>query len=169
MRKAILAVSCLATAVALSADVTEVPLSVKPGLWQIERTLKYSGLPPNVQAMYDRLTPEQREAMGYGTAYTFKTCVTEKQLHTAWTQGHMNCNWTVLKSTSSELNVRSTSCSMGKNEGLTSIVDVKIQALDSEHVQGNIHGTANGNGVNATFDGTYVGKRIGATCPGNTK
>ena len=167
MRKVILAVSFLATAVALSADVTEVPLSVKPGLWQVERTLSYSGLPPNVQAMYDRLTPEQREASGYGAAHTFKTCVTEKQLHRAWTEGDMNCSWTVLKSTSSELDVRGTSCRMGKNEGLTSKVDVKIQALDSEHVQGNIHGTATGNGVNATFDGSYVGKRIGATCPGS--
>lgn len=165
MRKAILAVSCLATAVALSADVTEVPLGVKPGLWQVERTLKYSGLPPNVQAMYDRLTPEQRASMGYDTAHTFKTCVTEKQLHTAWTQGNMNCSWAVLKSTSSELDVRGTSCRAGKDQGLTSNVDVKIHTLDSEHVQGNIHGTAIGNGVNATFDGNYVGKRIGATCP----
>lgn len=74
-----------------------------------------------------------------------------------------------MKSSGSELEVQGTSCRMGKNQGLTTDLLVKIHVADSEHVRGSIHGTATGNGMNATLDGTYAGKWIGAVCPGETK
>ena len=165
MRKVVLAVSSLAISVCGLAGAPQQPLNVKTGLWQVEYIMNYTGLPPQTQAMLDRLTPEQRAASGYGGKHAFKRCVTEKQLNTPWTQGDVNCNWTILKSTSSELDVHGTSCRMGRSEGLNSEVEFKIHAIDSEHVQATIHGAGTVNGVNATLDGTYAGKWASATCP----
>jgi hypothetical protein len=50
-----------------------------------------------MQAVLDRMTPEQKAAMGIGTAQTFKTCRTADQLNTSWVQGDQNSKWTVLK------------------------------------------------------------------------
>lgn len=170
MRKAISVVGCFFVCVAVVFAVTEQPLNVRPGLWQIEQTVAYSGLPPQMQAMLDRLTPEQRKAMGIGGGtLTRKSCVTEKQLATSWVQGDENCKWTILKSTASDLEVKGTSCRAGKNEGWNSDVLVKIHVADSEHVQGSIHGTATGTGLNATLDGNYKGKWIATSCPDDLK
>lgn len=164
MKKSLVLVGCLVICAAVLFAVTEQPLNVKPGLWQVERTITYSGLPLQYQAMLDRLTPEQKAAMGIDAPHPFKTCRTEKQVNTSWVQGDNNCKWTVLKSTSSDLEVHGTACREGKNEGRTSSVDVTIHVLDPEHLRGNIHGTETGNGINATLDGTYTAKWIGATC-----
>lgn len=169
MRKAILVVSCLAICAALLFAATEQPLNVKPGLWQVERTVTYHGLPPQYQAMLDRLTPEQKAASGIDVPHPFKTCRTEKQINTSWVQGDNNCKWTVLKSTSTELEVHGTSCRLGRNEGQSTSVDVNIHVLDPEHLRGDIHGTETGNGINATLDGTYTAKWLGATCPAEAK
>jgi hypothetical protein len=163
MKKVLLLTAlCLATVVLAA---TETPLNVKPGLWQVDMTLAYSGLPPNMQAMVDRMTPEQRAARGFGGIKTFKRCVTPKQLNTPWMQGDENCTWTVLKSTDSTLEVRGTACRLGSDQGMNTDVKVKIQVIDSEHVTASIHGTASGNGVNATLNGDYDGKWVGASCP----
>jgi hypothetical protein len=164
MRKAIaVAGICLVALVALA--VTETPLNVKLGLWQIDMTLAYSGLPPNMQAMLDRMTAEQRAATGYGGTKSYHRCVTAKQLNTSWVEGDASCTWTVLKSTANDLEVRGTSCRLGRNQGMSSEVDVNIHVLDSEHVRASMHGTASGNGANATLNGNYSGKWLGASCP----
>ncbi|MBV8477671.1 MAG: DUF3617 family protein [Acidobacteria bacterium] len=170
MARSISFVSCFAIYAAfLFASSEQQPLKVKPGLWQIEQTVAYSGLPPEMQATVDRLTPQQRAAMGIGGTHRYNRCVTEKQLNTSWVEGDQNCKWTVLNSSASDLEVKGTSCRAGRNEGLTSDVLVKIHASDSENLQGTLHGTATGNGVNATLDGTYKGKWISDTCQNDTK
>jgi hypothetical protein len=169
MRKAIFIVACLVMCAFLLAAGTEQPLNVKTGVWQVEMTLNYSGLPPNMQAMLNQMTPQQRAAAGLGGTKTYKQCVTAKQLNTPWVQGDDGCNWTVLKSTSSDLDVRGTSCRAGRNDGLDTSVEVKIHAVDSEHVRATMHGTGTGNGVKATLDGNYAGKWIGKTCPAGTE
>ena len=169
MRKIMRIVAYLAISVcALAAD-TGQPLDVKIGLWQIDMRLDYSGLPPQMQAMLDRMTPQQRATMGLGGTKTYKQCVTAKQLHTPWVEGDESCDWTVLKSTSSDLDVRGSSCRAGRNDGLSTNVEVKIHKLDSEHVQATIHGSGTGNGVNATLDGNYAGKWLAASCPAGTE
>lgn len=155
---------CLAT---LGHAATETPLNVKPGLWQVDMTLAYSGLPPNVQAMVDRMTPEQRAARGLGGVKPFNTCVTAKQLNTPFVQGEANCKWTVVKSTGSTLEVRGTTCRLGKSQGMDSDLDLTIQVVDSEHVRASMHGTATGGGVDATLSGSYSGRWLGASCPAN--
>lgn len=169
MQKMILAVTCLAMCAAVVFAATEEqPLNVKAGLWQVEYNVKYSGLPPQMQAMVDRLTPQQRAAMGLEVPRTSKICVTEKNLNTPWVKGDNNCRWTVLKSTSSDLEVHGTSCKAGKNQGADSQLDLKIHALDSEHVRATMHGTGVDNGMNVTLDGDYTGKWMEATCPASS-
>jgi Protein of unknown function (DUF3617) len=150
------------------AAVTEQPLNVKTGLWQVDLTFTYSGLPPEMQAMLNQMTPQQRAAAGLGGAKTYKQCVTPKDLSKPMVQGDDSCRWTILKSSSSDLDVRGTACQAGKNQGLSTEVEVKVHAVDSEHVKATVHGTGTGNGVNATLDGNYAGKWIGATCPTET-
>jgi Protein of unknown function (DUF3617) len=165
MRKAILIVACLVTCASILAAVTEQPLNVKTGLWQVEMNLNYTGLPPQMQAMLDKMTPQQRAAAGLGGTKTYKQCVTPKDLNRPMVQGDDSCRWTILKSSSSDLDVRGTACQAGKNQGLSTEVEVKVHAIDSEHVKAIVHGTGTGDGVNATLDGKYDGKWIGATCP----
>ena len=170
MRKTMFFVGGLTICAAVLFAATEQqPLDVKTGLWQVETTVKYSGLSPQMQAMMDRMTPEQRSAMGFGTPKTYKTCVTQKNLNTPWVQGDNNCRWTVLKSTSSDLEVRGNSCRAGKNETMDSQVELKIHAVDSEHVRATMHGTGVGGGNNISLDGTYMGKWLSASCPSDMK
>lgn len=169
MRKTILVVSCLSILTAVLLAATEQRLNVKTGVWQVEYNVKYSGLPPQLQAMVDQMSAQQRAAMGLGAPKTFKTCVTEKNLNTPWTEGDNNCRWSVVKSTTSDLEVHGGSCKAGKSQGGDSELDLKIHAVDSEHVRATMHGTASGNGMNATLDGNYLGKWLGATCPADLK
>lgn len=155
MRKMILLLSGLAISASLLAAVTEQLLNVKTGLWQVDMTANYGGLPPQMQAM---LT-------GMGGTKTYKTCVDRKQLSTPWIQGDDKCTWTVLKSTSSELDAHGTSCQLGKDLGLSTEEDIKVHAVDPEHVRATVHGTATGNGINATLDGNFTGKWLSETCP----
>jgi hypothetical protein len=169
MKKMILALACLVMCASLLAAVTEQPLNVKIGLWQVEMNVNYTGLPPQMQAMLDQMTPQQRSAAGLGGTKTYKQCLTPKDVNKPMVQGDDSCHWTVLKSTSSDLDVRGTSCQAGRNQGLSTEVEVKVHAIDSEHVRAIVHGTGTGNGVNATLDGKYDGKWIGAACPADTK
>jgi len=142
MRKRISVASCLAVCVTVLFAADEQRWNVKPGLWQFEYNVKYSGLPPQTEAM-------------------MKRCVRDKDLTKGWTQGHENCPWKVVKSTSSDLELHSTSCKAGDG----SEVDLKFHAVDSEHVVATMHGTQNG----ATLDGNYTGKWLGSTCPADLK
>jgi Protein of unknown function (DUF3617) len=167
VRKTIVVAACLVMCASVLAAVTEQPLNVKTGLWQVDMTANYSGLPPQMQAMLDNMTPQQRATAGLGGTKSYKQCLAPKDVNKPMVQGDDTCHWTVLKSTSSDLDVRGTACQAGKNQGLNTEVEVKVHAIDSEHVKATMHGTGTGNGVNATLDGTYVGTWIGATCPAN--
>lgn len=57
MKKSLVLVGCLVICAAVLFAVTEQPLNVKPGLWQVERTITYSGLPLQYQAMLGRRRP----------------------------------------------------------------------------------------------------------------
>jgi hypothetical protein len=164
MRKTILGVVCLAFCAAALLAATEQPLNVKTGLWQVEMNIKFNGLPPDMQAMLDQMTPQQRAARGMGGTKTYTTCVTAKEQNTPWVQGDNECKWTVVNSTGSDLDVRGTKCRIGMDEGLNTEIEIKVHAIDSEHVHATMHGTGTGNGVNATLDGDYAGKWIGETC-----
>jgi hypothetical protein len=169
MRKAMTVACCLTICSVVLLAAPEQRLQVKTGLWQIDLSVAYKGLPPEMQAMLEQLTPEQRAAMGIGGTRTDKRCVTDKQINTSWVDGDHNCKWTVLKATNTDLEVNGTACRASSKQGWISDVIVKIHVADPEHLQGAIHGTATGRGIDATIDGSYKGKWIAETCPNDSK
>lgn len=139
---------------------TEQPLNVKPGVWQVDSNVNYSGLPPQAQAMMDRMTAQQKTAMGLEAPRSLRICVKEKDLNRSWTQADDNCQWKVVKATSSDLELHGSAC-----RGAGTEIDLKFHAVDPEHVRATMHGTGNQNGRNITLDGNYAGKWLTATCP----
>lgn len=179
MKKTLIVISLgLWAAVAVSAAGTVQPLQVKPGLWQVTLNNQIAGMPAipaDMQARLAAMPPEQRakiEAMmqkefgGAPQGRTFKSCLTEKDLNNRepWGSG-TKCTWTVLTSTSTDLEARGTSCDMGKNQGMTSEIHVKIHVIDSEHVKATYDGSMTGNGHTTTLNGSYASHWVGPTCP----
>jgi hypothetical protein len=174
----------LATAM-LAATGNLTPLKVKPGLWQVTTTSTINGLggiaslPPDEQAKFAQMSPQQRAAVEamikkqYGSGpqtRTYKNCVTQKDIDdtSPWGSGD-KCTWNVITSTGTDLEAEGTSCDLGKNDGLTSKIHIKMHVSNSENVQASMDGSATGNGHTYTMNGSYTGKWLGATCPAGTQ
>jgi len=156
MKKAIAAaVLCLAASLAYTAVGDVQPLNVKTGLWQMTETVTWTGLPPQMASM-----------MKNGLTIKYKSCVKTKDLNTnPWVNGSgEKCVWTVLNSTGTDMEVRGTSCDMGKNYGMTSEAHGKIHVLDSENGTGSFAVTLTGNGQTMNGHASYTGKWISASC-----
>lgn len=180
MRKTLLvAVICLLAAVVFAGAAKVQPLNVKTGLWQMTLTNTINGLPaipPDMQARLAQMSPEQRARLeavmkskfgGTPQTTTYKTCATKEGLEEdTFTGPDQKCNWTILSSTSSELEAKGTSCEAGKNLGMkTNVDDLKVQALDSQRVKASGKYTSVGNGRTVSGNFSLTGKWIGATCP----
>ncbi|MFI5115410.1 MAG: DUF3617 family protein [Terriglobales bacterium] len=172
MRKLfLLAVIGLLASLVLAQTARFQPLNVKPGLWQVTVDTTMSGIPPDVLARLDRMAPEQRaqvEATFRAAPHirNYKKCVKKEDLQKEPFSGRdEKCYWTLVSSSSSEMEVRGTSCEAGKNQGMETNVHLKIHALDSENVKASLKGKATGNGQTMSLDGTYTGKWLSSTCP----
>ncbi len=182
MRKIILFATLLSSALVLLAEDTYRPLNVKTGLWQVTGSHTLSGtpeIPPDMQARMAQMTPEQRARVeemmrskfgGAPQTTSYKKCITTKDLNTnPWANGQdENCSWKVVNSTSSDMEVRGSSCAAGKGQGMKTDLTVKLHADDSENVTGSMLGTSTGNGHTVNFTGTYTGKWISSSCPART-
>ncbi len=183
MRKVLSAtVICLLAGVVLLAAGKVQPLNVKTGFWQISMSTTMSGLPeipPEMQARLDQMTAEQRakidammkSRLGTPQTSSYKKCVTKEELESnAWNKPEEKCDWTVVTSTGSDMEVKTTACTAGKNQGMMQTnVDLKIHVVDSENVQATMQLTSNGNnGTTMVGSGTYTGKWLGASCPAGT-
>jgi len=156
MRKAIaVAVTCLAASLATAAGDVH-PLDVKTGLWQMTETITWTGLPPQMAAM-----------MKNGRPVNYKSCVKEKDLRSnPWGNGSgEKCAWTVLKSSSTDMEVEGRSCEMGKNMGMTAEAHGTIHVLDSENGTGSFAIVLTGNGQTMNGHASYTGKWVAASCP----
>lgn len=154
MRKAVAVfLVALAGSLALAAELQ--PLKVKTGLWQMTQTTTWTGLPPQLAA-----------AMKNGQTVHYKSCVKPKDLSTnPWADGSgQKCAWTVLNSTGTDMEIRSTSCDLGKDYGMISEAHGKIHVIDSENGTGSFDITLTGNGQTMNGHATYTGKWSGATC-----
>ena len=157
MRKAFAAtLVCLLTALVFAASEGIKPLNVKTGLWQITRTVNWTGLPPQIAA-----------AMKNGQPMNYKTCVKEKDLSSnPWAEGSgEKCGWTVLNSTGTDMEVEGTSCDLGRQYDMTADIHGKIHVLDTENGTGSFAVTLTGNGQTMKGNASYRGKWVGATCP----
>jgi hypothetical protein len=143
------AICLLAVATGFSGDNYQ-PLSVKPGLWQVTENTKAKGLPPAMANMANH-------------SITYKTCVTPAKLKENPFTDH-KCNWTVIKSNSSDMEAKGTSCDAGKNQGMSTDVHYKLHAVDSEHVNGSGDWTASGEGQSMSGSVTGSGHWVSASC-----
>jgi hypothetical protein len=156
MSKAIAAaVICLAVSLAFAATEPLQPLDVKTGLWQMTETVTWTGLPPQLAT-----------AMKNGQPRNYKTCVKAKDLNmNPWADGSgEKCTWTVLNSTGTDMEVRGSSCDMGRDYGMTAEAHGTIHILDSENGTGSFAVTLTGNGQTMNGHASYTGKWISASC-----
>jgi uncharacterized protein DUF3617 len=181
MRKAVvLGLVCFLGATMFGQSAKLQPLNVKTGLWQVTNTSTMSGAPPitpEMQARLDQMSPDQRARIeaqmktAFGGAphtSSYKKCVTAKDLNTdAFGKEDQKCNWTVVNSTASEMEVRAPACMTGEGD-MKADIDVKILALDSANVKATSHVVLTGSGHTMTSDGTMTGKWLGSSCPAGT-
>lgn len=126
------------------------PLNVKPGLWHVTGSNQFMGNPMKTD---------------------YKKCITAKDLNTnPFTNGpDEKCNWTVVTSTGTDMEVKGTGCEAGKEYGMTTSVDLKLHAADNENVTGSLQGTSTGNGQTVNLSGNYTGKWLSASCPAGSE
>lgn len=127
---------------------TNQPLNVKPGLWHVTGT---------------------NQVMGNTTKTDYKSCITAKDLNSnPWVNGSdEKCTWTVVTSTASDMEIKGTSCELGKENGMDTNVDLKLHAVDTENVKATMQGTSTGNGQTVNVSGAFTGKWMGASCSAN--
>ena len=142
------------------APVKVTPLNVSTGLWQMTETVTWNGLPPQMAAMM-RGAPQTR---------TYTSCVKPKDLNTnPWADGSGDkCTWSVLNSTGSDMELRGTSCDLGKDYGMKADVHGTIHVVDSANGTGSMAVTLTGNGQTMNGNASYTGKWIGASCADRT-
>jgi hypothetical protein len=157
MRKTLLIlVVCSTASVVFAAAGQFQPLNVKTGLWHMTRAIKWTDLPPQMAAMM-KATPQTT---------TYNSCVTTKDLNTnPWADGSRdNCTWTVLNSTTTDMELRGTGCDFDNDSGITADIHGQIHVLDSENGTGSMTLTLNANGQTMHGLASYTGKWISASC-----
>lgn len=140
-----------------------IPLKAALGLWQITQTVNWTGLPPQMAAMMQQMSPTN----------TYKSCVKKKDLSTnPWAEGsHEKCVWTALSSTATDMDVQATSCKFGNNDRYPTTANLHghITMSDSEHGIGHFDVDMNAMGQTMHGHATYTGTWIAATCPAGMK
>ena len=156
-RVLVLAGVCLVSSLATAAGDVH-PLNVKTGLWQMTEVVTWTGLPLQYAA-----------AMKSGRPKSYKSCIKEKDLSSnPWAGGSgEKCEWTVLKSTGTDMEVQSKSCDMGKEFGMTADIHGSIHVSDTENGTGEFSIVMTGNGQTMNGHVNYTGKWIAASCPAN--
>jgi hypothetical protein len=172
MRKALFAGAAVFVFASGAAIAQFQPLNVKTGQWEITVTSAINmTLPPEAQAAMARLPPAQQEALrsrfgGKPQTRTFKSCITQADLAKGPFQDpSQNCNWSVVTSTSSDVQMHGTICRSGdqKND-MTGDFSVEIHVIDSENSTGTVQINGAGNGQTIASNATLTGKWLGSTC-----
>ena len=167
--KSLLAVAMVLTCAgaAFSADKIQ-PLDVKLGQWETTTTSQMSGMPPIPPEAMARMTPEQRAKMQAAMnqaphTQTRKSCLKKEDLEKGATFGEdrKNCTRTVLTSTSSKMDVR-LQCDEGS--GMKTDATLKIEALNSENVKGDIQAESSGGGNKMNMKSNFTAKWLGPVC-----
>ena len=152
-------------------------LNIKPGLWEFTSTSQTKGAPPisaeqkaEMERAMANMPPDRRakmeEAMkaaqgGAGTPHVRKSCVTKEDLSKPLDLGDdKECKKTILKSTSSEQEVRF-DCSSGTHK---STGTMHFVANSSESVSGTTDMQMSDTGGAMTVKSNFSGKWLGASC-----
>lgn len=147
----------LAASAVFAAAVQFQPLNVNTGLWRITKAVTWTNLPPQMAAMM--------KAAPQSTSYN--SCVTTQALSTnPWANGSGDtCTWTVLTSTSTDMEVQGSSCNFGGASGMTGSVHGTIHIVDPQHGTGSMAINLSGNGQAMQGTASYTGQWASATCP----
>ncbi len=150
MRKTLLVVVCLVACASSFGSDNYQPLKVKTGLWQVTEHTLAKGLPPSMAALANH-------------TITYKTCVTPEKLNENPFTDH-KCNWTLIKSSASDMEAKGTACDAGSKQGMSTVVHYKLHAEDSEHVNGSGEwtSTAQGQTMSGTVNGS--GHWVASSC-----
>src|SRR6202167_6347186 len=137
-----------AAAVVVAATGQLQPLNVKTGLWHMTKAIKWTDLPPQMAALM-KAAPQTS---------SYDACVTTKDLTTnPFANGSGDdCTWTVLSSTSSDMELRGTGCQFGNSAGMAAEVHGQIHVLDPENGTGSMSVTLSGNGQTMHGVATYT-------------
>jgi Protein of unknown function (DUF3617) len=157
-QKNVLAVTSLSILVAVGTAFAQSlqRLNMLTGLWQINETITWTGLPPQLQAL-----------LSQRPTHSYQSCVTKDDLGSnPWQNGSgEHCTWSVLQSSATDLAIQGTACDFGKDMGLTAQVHGTIHLADTQDGSGSFDVTMSDNGQNISGHASYTGKWVGATCP----
>jgi len=155
MRKELLLVASLGT-LAATAPATVQPLNARTGLWQISLMVTWAGLPPQLQAL-----------MANQPTHNYQSCVTTADLSSnPWANGARDhCSWTVVRSSSTDMEIQGASCDMGASFGLSATAHGTIHLSDPEEGTGSFDIMMTGNGQEISGHASYTGKWLAARCP----
>jgi uncharacterized protein DUF3617 len=152
----------------------EVPLNVKPGLWETTLNTDRTGSMPIPPEALARLSPEQRARLeekmkanqGPKTT-TQKTCVTKEDLNKPFSFGsdEKACHRTVISASGSKQEFR-VECTAGAMKGNGTF---QVEALNSESAKGTIQMTIGESGKTMNVKSTFTSKWIGPACPDQKK
>jgi len=169
MRPILLGLVLLLSAAVWAADKIQ-PLNVKTGLWETTRTTTTSGQMPIPPELLARLTPEQRAKMEERMkansaektrASTSKSCMTKEKLEKApFSDEQKNCTRTIVRSTSSEAEIKF-ECDM---QGMKANGTLHVEALTPESAKGSAQTTMTGGGRTMNTSGSFTSKWLGPNC-----
>jgi len=67
------------------------------------------------------------------------------------------------------MEARGTECNLGKEQGMSSEIHIKIYVVNSEAVNATFDGSAAQNGHTFTLNGTHTAKWLAPTCPADAQ
>lgn len=176
MSKSTVAFACalgILVVLSASADEAKVKLDAATGLWEVTTHPQMSGTLKVPEEQLQRMTPEQRArveaALQTATErakqeHVMRECLTSEQLGKGFDLGNegSSCKTTVIRNTSSELEVRR-ECS---EEGNVRTTTEQFRMDGRRHVSGTVDAAMSQGGKPLTMHMTIEGRWLGADCGG---
>ena len=176
MTKTYLALACalgIVLTLPVSADQTKVKLDAETGLWEMTTHPQMSGTLQIPEEQLQKMTPEQRArveaALQSATAnvsreHVIRQCLTPEQLSKGFDVGDegSSCKTTVIRNTSSELEVRR-ECTESNAPHTTT---ERFRMSGRREVSGTVDAALSQNGRPLTMHMTIEGRWLGADCGG---
>jgi len=155
-------------------------INIKPGLWEVTTTTQTKGTPPmsaeekaEMEKAMAKMTPERRAQMeaalkaaqsGNSRPTVRKSCITKEDLSKPFAfdagKDDGSCTRTIIKSTSSEQEVRM-DCT---NKTRKSSGTVRVVAANPESWNGTMDATVSDTGGTMVLKSSFSGKWLGAAC-----
>ena len=145
---------------------------IKPGLWEISMTPKLSGQMPISDADLAKMTPEQRARMeaafknATAKPRVFKECMTPEKIAHGFSfdrsGNDSSCKRKVISSSANELTLHD-ECDRQTQK---TVSDAHFEVKGGTQTSGKFHVvmTSTTDGKSTTWDSTFQGKWLGASC-----